>query len=160
MNVRHRLRFHSLRRIDHQQRAFARREAARNFVGKIDVPRGIEQIQPIGLTRLACVTHRHRMRLNCDPPLPLQVHRIKKLVLPLALLDRASALQQPVRQGRLAMIDVRDDAKIACQLNGHGSATIRVWLCAVNRHGHAICRALLFGYSQRHAKADSFGRDT
>ena len=60
-------------------------------------------------------------RLNCDPALPLQIHLIKKLVLPLALLDRARALKQPVRQRRLAVIDVRDDAKIARQLNGHGS---------------------------------------
>ena len=85
------------------------------------------------------------MRFDRDPALPFQVHRIKKLILPLALLDRARALKQPVRQRRFAVIDVRDDAKIARQLNGHESATIRVWLCAVNRHDHAICRALLFG---------------
>ena len=47
MDVRDRLRFDALRRIDDQQRAFARREAARNFVGKIDVPGRIEQVQPI-----------------------------------------------------------------------------------------------------------------
>ena len=124
MNVRHRLRFHALRRVHDQQRALARSEAARNFVGKIHMPRRIDQIQPIGLTRLACVTHRHRMRLDRDPPLAFQIHRIKKLVLPLALLDRAGALQQPVGQRRFAVIDMRDDAKIARQLNGHGSATI------------------------------------
>src|SRR5262249_6072925 len=132
MNIRDRLRFHALRGIDHQQRALARSETARNFVGKIDVPRRIEQIQPIGLTRLACVTHRHWMRFDCDAPLPFKVHRIKKLVLPLAILDRASALQQPVGKGRFAVIDVRDDAKIARQLNGHKSATMRVRASAVN----------------------------
>ena len=103
------------------------------------MPRRIEQIQPIGLTRLACVTHRHRMRLNCDPPLPFQVHRIKKLVLPLALLDRAGALQQPVRQRRFAVIDVRDDAKIARQLNGHGSATIESGCARSIAMPDAIC---------------------
>jgi hypothetical protein len=41
------------------------------------------------------------------------------------------------------VIDVRYDAKIARQLNRHGSATIRVCLCAVNRHDHAICPLLL-----------------
>src|SRR6185503_11101425 len=100
--------------------------------GKIDVPRRIEQIQPIGLTRLAFVTHRYRMRFDCDPPLPFKVHRIKKLVLPLTILDRASALQQPVGQGRFAVIDVRNDAKIPRQLKGHESATIRVRASAVN----------------------------
>jgi hypothetical protein len=72
------------------------------------------------------------MRFDCDPPLPFKVHRIKKLVLPLAILDRASALQQPVGQGRFAVIDVRDDAKISRQLNGHESATMRVRASAVN----------------------------
>jgi hypothetical protein len=64
------------------------------------------------------------MRLDCDPPLSFKVHRVKKLVLPFAILDRAGPLQQPVGQRRFAVIDVRDDAKIARQLNGHGSATI------------------------------------
>jgi hypothetical protein len=96
------------------------------------VPRRIEQIQLIGLTRLAFVTHRYRMRFDCDPPLPFKVHRIKKLVLPLTILDRASALQQPVGQGRFAVIDVRNDAKIPRQLNGHESAIMRACRYAVN----------------------------
>ena len=47
VNVRHGLRFYALRRIDNQERAFTRRERPRNFVGKIDMPRRIEQVQPI-----------------------------------------------------------------------------------------------------------------
>ena len=104
---------------------------------EIDVPRSIEQVQLIALAGFARVTHRHRMRFDRDPALPFQVHRIKKLVLPLALLDRACALEQPVRQRRLAVIDVRDDAKIARQLNGHESGTMRVRLRVVNRHANA-----------------------
>ena len=77
------------------------------------------------------------MRFNRDPAFPLQVHRVKKLVLPFALLDRARALEQPVRQSRLAVIDVCDDAKIARQLNRHESGTMRVRLRVVNRHAHA-----------------------
>ena len=77
------------------------------------------------------------MRFDRDPTLPLQIHRIKKLVLLFALLDRARALEQPVRQRRLAVIDVRDDAKIARQLNRHESGTMRVRLRVVNRHANA-----------------------
>ena len=76
--------------------------------------------------------HRHRMRFDCDPPLPFKVHRIKKLVLPLAVLDRTGALQQPVGQRRFAVVDVRDDAKIPRQLNSHESATIQARLRVVN----------------------------
>ena len=61
------------------------------------------------------------MRFDRDPALPLQVHRIKKLVLPIPLVDCAGALEQSVRQRRFAVIDVRDDAEVARKLNFHGS---------------------------------------
>ena len=55
MHVRHRLRFHALRGIDDEQRAFARRQRPRNFIGEIDVPRRVEQVEPVILARLrAC----------------------------------------------------------------------------------------------------------
>ena len=47
MHVCHGLRFNPLRCVHHQQCPFARRETSRNFVGKIDVPRRVEQVQPI-----------------------------------------------------------------------------------------------------------------
>ena len=113
MHIRQRLRFHALGRIDNQQRAFACRERSRNFVGKIDMSRRVEQIQPISFTRACPVTHHHRMRFDCDPALALQIHRIEKLILLFPLLNGPGALEQSIRQGRLAVVDVRDDAKIA-----------------------------------------------
>ena len=38
MNIGHGLRLHALRRVDDQQRPFARAQAARNFIGKITCP--------------------------------------------------------------------------------------------------------------------------
>ena len=55
----------------------------------------------------------------------------EELILFLALLDRAGAFEQSIRQGGLAVIDVRDDAKIARQLNGHWRAP----LCECTRGG-------------------------
>jgi hypothetical protein len=121
VNIRHRLRFYSLRRIDNQQGALARSEATRNFIAEIDVPGSIEQVQSIVLPGFARVMHRHWMRFDRDPALPLQVHRVKKLVLPIPLVDRAGPLEQSVRQRRFAVIDVRDDAEVAGKLNSHGS---------------------------------------
>ena len=46
-----RLRFNALRRVDHQQRAFARLQAARDFVGEIDVPGRIDEIELIRVGR-------------------------------------------------------------------------------------------------------------
>src|SRR5208282_6054680 len=45
INVGERLRLDPLARIDHQQRALARGQAARNFVGEIDVAGRIDQVQ-------------------------------------------------------------------------------------------------------------------
>ena len=62
------------------------------------------------------------MRFDRDSALPFQVHRIEQLILLFALVDRARALKQPIRQRRFAVIDVRDDAEIARELNCHESA--------------------------------------
>src|SRR4029078_9980395 len=106
---------------DNQQGALARSEATRNFIAEIDVPGSIEQVQSIVLHGFARVMHRHWMRFDRDPALPLQVHRVKKLVLLIPLVDRAGPLEQSVRQRRFAVIDVRDDAEVAGKLNSHGS---------------------------------------
>src|SRR6266480_8028484 len=95
--------------------------------------RSVEQVQSIALAGFARVTHRHGMRLDCDSPLPFQVHGIKKLILLFPLLDRARALKQPIRQRRFAVIDVRDDAEVTRELNRHGSGTMRARASAVNR---------------------------
>ena len=63
------------------------------------------------------------MRFDCDPR-SRSVHRIEQLVKP-AFVDRAGKLEQSIGQCRLAVIDMRDDAKIARQLNGHESRTMR-----------------------------------
>ena len=53
MHVRHGLRFHSLRGVDEQQRALAGRQAPADFVGEIDVPGGVEQIELVNPPSLA-----------------------------------------------------------------------------------------------------------
>src|SRR5439155_26369963 len=121
MNIRHGLRLYALRRIHHQQRALTCGKTARNLVAKIDMSWSVEQVQSKALAGFARVPHRHRMRFDCDPALPLEIHRIKKLVLPFPLLDRARAFKQTVRQRRFAVINVRDDAEVARKLNSHGS---------------------------------------
>ena len=125
MNVRNRLCFNALRGIDNQERAFARRKGARNFVGKIDVARRVEQIQPVSLPVLRAILHRYRMRFDRDPAFALKIHRIEQLVLLLTLVNSSRALEQSVRQRRFAVIDVRDDAEIARVLDSHESRTMQ-----------------------------------
>ena len=45
LGVGERLGFDALRGVNHQQRAFTRREAARDLVGEIDVPRRVDEVQ-------------------------------------------------------------------------------------------------------------------
>ena len=90
---------HALRRIDQQQRTLAGRKAARDLVGKVDVPRRVDQMQGIGLPVTGLVTDRHRMGLDGDPPLTLQIHRIENLVLGLSGRDSTSGFEEPVSEG-------------------------------------------------------------
>src|ERR1700730_3833437 len=75
--------------------------------------------------------HRHGMRFNRNPAFALQVHRIEQLVLSVTLVNRTGCLKQPIRQGGLAVIDVRDDTKIARQSDRHESRTMRA-------HGYVV----------------------
>ena len=52
MDVRHCLRLDALGRVDDQKRAFAGRERARDFVGKINVAGRVEQVEPVFLPAL------------------------------------------------------------------------------------------------------------
>ena len=83
--VRDGLRFHALARVHDQQRAFARRKRARDFVGKIHVSRRVDQIQPVLVPVLGGVVKSNALGLDRDAALALQVHRIEQLRLHFAL---------------------------------------------------------------------------
>jgi hypothetical protein len=72
------------------------------------------------------------MGLDRNSALALKVHGIEQLVLLLALVNRAGTLKQSIRQRRLAMIDVRNDAEVASKLDSHEGRTMRVRGEAVN----------------------------
>src|SRR5438132_448335 len=76
---------------------------------------------PVPSFPLAAPVHPHRLRLDGDSPLPLQLHVVEELVLRLAGADSAGLLEQPVAQRALSVIDVRDDGEVAqvLVLGGH-----------------------------------------
>ena len=78
--IRHGLRLDALRGVNHQQRAFARAQAARDFVGKIHMAGRVNQVQLVGLAVARLVKHRDRMRLDGDAAFALQIHRVEQLV--------------------------------------------------------------------------------
>src|SRR5688572_2265980 len=59
------------------------------------------------------------MRFDRDPALAFQVHRIEQLILFIAGLDCPGAIEQSIRKRRLSVIDMRDDAEIAGQIDRH-----------------------------------------
>ncbi len=113
MVVRQRLRFDALRRVDNENRALACRKRTRDLVRKVDVPRRVDQIQLIDLPVFRAIVERDGMHADRDPALALQVHRIERLLFHVARFDGARQFQQAIRERRLAVIDVRDDAEVA-----------------------------------------------
>ena len=67
------------------------------------------------------------MRLDGDAALAFEVHRIQHLLAHLPFLQRARRLQQPIRQRRLAVVNVRDDAKIPDMAHVHEARTLAVF---------------------------------
>ena len=119
VDVRERLRLDALRRVDDEQCAFARREGARDLVCEIDMARRVNEVQLVFLAILALVLQPHRLRLDRDAALALDVHVVEHLRLHLALRERARVLDEPVGNRRLAVVDMRDDGEIADMLIRH-----------------------------------------
>ena len=123
VHIGERLRLDALGRIDHQQRAFAGSERAAHLIGEIDMAGRVDNVQGKGPAVGRLVVQPHRLRLDGDPALALKVHIVEHLVAHLALGQPAAGLDQPVRQGRFAVVDMGDDREIAdlCGV-GHGGA--------------------------------------
>ena len=76
--------------------------------------RRVDQVQLVALPR-----DPHRLGLDRDPPLTLEIHRIEHLRPHVALRDGVCQLEDAVRERRLAVVDVRDDREIADVLLVH-----------------------------------------
>ena len=113
VGVGQRLRLDALRRIDEQQRAFARGERPRDLVGEVHVARRVDQVQDVVLAVVGRVGQPDGVRLDRDAALALEVHAVEDLRLHLARLQRARQLEKPVGERRLAVVDVRDDGEVA-----------------------------------------------
>src|SRR5262249_33682635 len=113
VDVRHGLRLHALRGIDHQDGALAGRQAARDLVREVHVAGRVDQVQHVVLAVTGTIGEPDRARLDRDSPLALEVHVVEKLRRHLALRHRARTLEQAVGESRLAVVDVRDDREVA-----------------------------------------------
>ena len=132
IHIGQRLRFHPLRGIHHQQRAFARRQAARHLIGKIHMPRRVHQVQLIGFAILGRIRQAHRLRLDGNPALFLQLHIVEHLLGHFPRGQPAGVLDQPIGQGGFPVVDMGDDGEIANEVErrvGHGGQIGRFSVC-------------------------------
>ena len=112
IGVGQRLRFDALRGVDQQQRALARRQRPRHLVAEVDVAGRVDQVEDVGLAVLGGVVQPHRVGLDRDAALALEVHAVEHLRRHLAHLQGAGDLEEAIGQRRLAVVDVRDDREI------------------------------------------------
>ncbi len=82
------------------------------------MPGGVDEIQLIGIAVARGVLQGNALGLDGDSTLALDVHGIEHLGLHLAPAQPPADLDEPVRERRFAMIDMRDDGKIADSVQG------------------------------------------
>jgi hypothetical protein len=93
--------------VDDEDRALARRQAPADLVGEVDVPGCVDEVQDV-----VAPVQADGLELDRDAALALDVHRVEVLLPHQAGIDRARPFEQAVRQRRLAVVDVRDDAEV------------------------------------------------
>ncbi len=114
------LRLDPLSRVDQQHGRLAGLEAAGHLVGEVHVPRCVDHVEHVRARLGALVVagrdgprHPDGLALDGDAALALDVHAVEVLRAGAALVDHPRQLQHPVRQRRLAVVDVGDDAEVA-----------------------------------------------
>jgi hypothetical protein len=122
VQVGQRLRLDALGGVDQQHRALAGGQAAGDLVAEVDVAGGVDEVEDVLRIPVAEVPgdrvtaagpgKADRLALDCDAALALDVHPVQVLGTHLPALHHAGKLQHPVRQCRLTVIDVGDDAEV------------------------------------------------
>ena len=96
-------------------------------------PGRVDQVQLVALPG-----HAHGLRLDRDPALALELHRVEHLLAHLAAGDGVGELEDAVGERRLAVVDVGDDREVADLALVHG----RLSVAAVEPH-QAVRKAVL-----------------
>ena len=99
--------------VHHQDGPLAGRQGAGDLIVEVHMAGGVDEVELVGVPVLGLIVEPHRPGLDGDAPLLLQVHVVQELGLHLPLGDRPTQLNEPVRQRRLAVVDVGNDGKIS-----------------------------------------------
>ncbi len=107
------LRLNALGAVHHKDGAVAGRQGAGNLIIEVHMSRGVDEIEDILLSVLRLVDDPRGLGLDRDAPLPLDIHIVQHLRLHFPLRQGAGQLNDPVRQRRLAVVNVGNDTKIS-----------------------------------------------
>ena len=100
------------------------------------MPRGIHQVQMIGLAVLGLVFQAHGLSLDRNPALALKLHIVEHLFGHLTLSQPATLLDQAVGQSRFPVVDMSHDGEISdmgkvCHLDGNKARTLDVTMAVI-----------------------------
>ena len=107
-----------LARVDDEQGALTGGERAADLIREVDMAWRVHQVEDIGFSIRGLVLQANRLRLDGDAALALQLHLVEHLLAHLAGFEPARGLDQPVGQGRLAVVDMGDDREVADEGEG------------------------------------------
>ena len=82
----------------------------------------VDEVEDVRLPISGLVGQAHRLGLDGDPSLLLQIHVVEQTVGALPLTNSLGQFQQPIGQRGLAVVDVGDDGKISDELGVYGLA--------------------------------------
>ena len=129
IDVGERLGLDPLAGVHHQQRALAGGQGPAHLVGEVDVAGRVHEVELIGLAVQGLVCQAHGLGLDGDAALALELHGVQHLVPEFALGQAPAAFDEPVGEGRLAVVDMGDDREIADVGEiGHGSQCLALAL--------------------------------
>lgn len=141
VEIGHGLGLHPLGGVHQEQHPLAGGQGPGDLVREIDVARGVDEVEFVFPAVPGGVGQADGVALDGDAPLPFQVHGVQDLVAKLALLNHAGPLDETVRQGGLAVVDMGDDAEVAKVW--HISLIKRVLRIILSLKVNSIFRSLL-----------------
>ena len=81
--------------------------------------RRVDEVERIGFAVLRSIIKGDGARLDGNAALALKLHVVEDLILHFARADRVASFQQTVGERRLAVVNVRDNAKVSYVFSVH-----------------------------------------
>ncbi len=103
---------HALGGIDEQQDAFAGGQRTGHLIREIHVARRVDEVQAVGFPVFGRIGQRDGLALDRNPPLTLDIHVVKHLVLIGTDVTDTGPHDQAVGQCGFSMVDMGNDAEI------------------------------------------------